>query len=589
MAPIDFLNNQKHHSGKLLSLAIALGSFSGLMVIGQAWCLAQVVNKVIFEHQSLQEVLPWMGLMLFFLLIRSGLGYFSEQIALTAAAEVKQNLRERLFQHIQALGPTYLGAKHSDVGTECSGELSATIIDGVESLEAYFSRYLPAMSLAVWIPLAILVFVFPMDWKSALVMLVTAPLIPFFMILIGKSAEKLNQQQWQQLTRMGGHFLDMIQGLTTLKLYNASKREGDTIARISENYRHATMKVLRVAFLSSLALEFFATISIAIVAVLIGFRLLFGEMDFLNGFFILLLAPEFYLPLRTLGTHYHSRMSAVAASERIIEILDTPISQPTIQQRTSIPSKEDEPLPIRFENIVFSYNNRPALNGINFDIQANQKVALIGSSGAGKTTIINMLLGFIKPDQGNLSIDGLDITRINLQNWRRQLAWVPQRPRLFHGSIADNISLGLEQVSKQRLIQALTDAQAIEFVNKLPNGLATIVGEGGRQLSGGQVQRLALARAFLRDAKLLILDEPTAHLDQHNQELIQEAICKLSQNRSVLTVAHQLSTIHRADLILVLDKGKIVQQGNHRKLLSEEGLYQELINATNTTNIMDTA
>jgi ATP-binding cassette subfamily C protein CydD len=335
------------------------------------------------------------------------------------------------------------------------------------------------------------------------------------------------------------------------------------------------MKVLRVAFMSSLALEFFATVSIAVVAVLIGFRLLFGEMDFLTGFFVLLLAPEFYLPLRSLGTHYHGRMQAIATSERILEVIDAP--EPVTEQGSA--ELASERFSVGFDQVRFSYGDRSALVDATFEIKAGEHVALVGPSGSGKSTIINLLLGFIKPDSGDIRVGSQSLSSVDMDSWRRRIAWVPQRPRLFHGTVADNIRLGLDGVDNTAVYQALEAARAREFVERLPEGIDTIVGEGGHGLSGGQLQRLALARAFLRHASLLILDEPTAHLDRHNEALISNAINDLFRDRSVLIVAHRLQTVKRADRILVLNEGRIEQQGTHHELLKQEGPYLQLMTA----------
>jgi ATP-binding cassette, subfamily C, bacterial CydD len=565
---VEFLKAQKKHQGGLLRYAIALGSLGGLLIIAQAWCLAHIVNAVVFEQKSLDDVQIWLAGILAIILARVIVSYFTERVAFLASAAIKQNIRERLLKKIQQLGPSYLSG-------ERSGEISTTLTDGVEALENYYARYLPAMSLALWIPLSILAFVFPLDWKSGLVMILTAPLIPFFMILIGKGAEKLNQQQWKQLARLGGHFLDTIQGLTTLKLFNASKREAQVVERISEDYREATMKVLRVAFLSSLALEFFATVSIAIVAVLIGFRLFFGEMGFEPGFFILLLAPEFYLPLRSLGTHYHGRMEAIASSERIIEILQTSVVD---SDKRTIELTEQS-IGISFRDVTFNYAERPALRGISFDIPVGEHVALVGPSGSGKSTLVNLLLGFLQVEQGQILVNQQNLNQIKLESWRQNIAWIPQRPRMFYGSVLDNISLGMSDVDQTAVLDALDKSYAREFVDKLPDGLNTLIGDGGQDLSGGQLQRLALARAFLRQPRLLILDEPTAHLDKDSESIIQRALQNFSKGRSVLSVAHRLNTIQQADRIIVLDQGQVVQQGTHTQLNSQAGLYQQLVSA----------
>lgn len=568
MAVNPFLKSQKPLAGSFLPLAVGISLLGGFLLIIQAWFLARVVKGVIFDHLILADLMPWLWGMLVLLLLRSVLAYAGEKFTFKAVAGIKQSVRDRLFQHIQALGPLYLQGQRT-------GDIATTVTDGVEALEAYYARYLPAMSLAALLPLSILVFVFPLDWCSALVMIFTAPLIPLFMILIGKGAERLNQRQWKQLARMGGHFLDVIQGLTTLKLFNASRREAVVIARISEDYRHATMKVLRVAFLSALALEFFSTVSIAIVAVLIGFRLLFGELEFFTGFFVLLLAPEFYLPLRSLGTHYHARMNAIGAAERMVEILDTPLSKIVDSSALPVPQK---PLRIQFKSVHFSYEpGRSALNGIDLDIRPGQRIALVGPSGAGKSTVVNMLLGFIQPQQGQVTVSGWDLCALDLAQWRSRLAWVPQHPRLFHGTVAENVCLGLEAVDETEMTEALRMAYADVFVQQLPDGVHTLVGEGGRGLSSGQIQRLALARAFLRNAELVILDEPTANLDRQSERLVQLAIDTLAQECTFLTVAHRLHTVKRADRILVLEQGRVVEQGDHQSLLTANGLYRKLV------------
>lgn len=566
LSPAQFLKNQKHQANSLIRGAIGLSVFNGVLLIAQAWCLAQVVNGVVFAEQTLNQVMPWIGAMGLLILLRTLLAYSAEQVATAAAIKVKTHLRERLYQHLCALGPGYLN-------DERTGELSSTLADGIEALDAYYARYLPAMSLAAFLPLSILVIVFPIDWQSGLVMLITAPLIPFFMILIGKGAEKLNQAQWEKLQRMSGHFLDVLQGLTTLKLFNASRREAKTVAKMSEAYRHATMRVLRVAFLSALALEFFATISIAIVAVLIGFRLLWGDIPFVYGFFVLLLAPEFYLPLRTLGTQYHARMSAIGSADSILSVLNTPLPEVQQKKHHSLGNIEK----ISFNNIGVEHTaDVPTLQHIDLTIQAGEHIALVGPTGAGKTTLLNTLLGFIQPAHGQVLVNGIDLPDIEAKVWHQHIAWVPQRPTLFHTSVADNIRLGLQTALMSDVEQAARQANAYDFIQQLPQGFDTLLGDGGRVLSGGQVQRIALARAFLRNAEIIILDEATANIDQATEQQIQQAINRLTKGRMLIAVAHRLNTIRHADRIYVLQQGQIIQQGTHSELQAQAGLYQSL-------------
>ena len=430
------------------------------------------------------------------------------------------------------------------------------------------------MMLTALIPGAIFVVAVPLDWLSALVMAVTAPLIPLFMILIGRGAERMNRRQWASLTRMSARFLDVIQGLTTLKLFNASRREAETVSRLSENYRQATMKVLRVAFLSSLTLEFLSTISIAVIAVFIGFRLLWGEMDYQRGLFLLLLAPEFYLPLRTLGTQYHARMEALGAAEGIVALLGkTP--PPPAAGRAYAPAG---PVSLGFEDVAVRYpDGRTGLNGLSFSVGAGETVALVGPSGAGKSTVANLLLRFVDPSSGRVTADGAPLTEWTVNDWRRAVAWVPQRPHLFAGSVADAIRLGLPDAPPDAVREAAIRAEADDFIRALPQGYDTPVGERGTLLSGGQVRRLALARAFLRDPALVILDEPTASLDRATERRIERAVARLAEGRTVLIIAHRLATVARADRIVVLDEGRVAETGPHADLLARGGLYARLV------------
>ena len=550
-----------------------------MLLILQAWLLAQIINSVVFGEADLNRVAPWLWPLLLLFALRAGIAWASEQSAFRAAAQVKISLRDRLYRHIQAAGPAWMAGQRS-------GAIAEDLSRGIESIEAYYARYLPAMSLTALIPLAILIVVLPLDWLTALIMLVTAPLIPVFMILIGSSVERLNQQLWKDLARMGAHFLDVIQGMTTLKLFNASRREAEVIARISDDYRASTMRVLRVAFLTSAVLELFSTLGIAIIAVFIGFRLYQldlpipdliapPEISFVTGFFILLLAPEFYAPLRNLGTHYHGRMEAIAAAERLVAVLDTELP-PAPQQVATLSA--DRLRRIRFDAVSYSYEpGRPALDHTSFEIGAGERIALVGPSGAGKTTVASLLLGFIRPDSGRILIDDQPLQALDLNDWRRRLAWLPQQPRLFQGSIADNIRLGLPDATLDAVRDAARRAQAAEFIDRLPRGYDTAVGERGAGLSGGQIQRVALARAFLRDAKLVILDEATASLDPASEALVQQAVDRLAEGRSMLVIAHRLSTVRDADRILVIDGGRIVESGAHAELIERDGPYRRML------------
>jgi ATP-binding cassette subfamily C protein CydD len=569
--PSSWLKAQKPLAGNRLKRAVILGTLSGWLLILQAWCLAKAVSGVVFEQHSLSEMMPWLWVLLVIFVIRAALIWASERAAHDAAQKVKLSLRSALYEKLRRLGPAWLGGQRT-------GDLINTLSDGIEALEAYYARFLPAISLTAMVPLSILVFVFPIDWISGLVMLLTAPLIPLFMILIGKGAERRNQKQWRQLARMSAHFLDTIQGFTNLKLFNASRREAEVIAAISDDYRRSTMSVLRIAFLSSFALEFFSTVSIAIVAVLIGFRLFWGELDFLFGFFVLLLAPEFYLPLRNMGTHYHARMDAIGAAEKIIDILQTPLpGQAT--ETTQAPGFEGD-MKLSLRRVGFTYpDGRRALQELDLTIEAGERIAIVGPSGAGKSTLLNLLLGFLQPGEGSIQVNGQSLATLDTSSWRKQLAWVPQRAHLFHGTLAENIRLAAPEADQAAVERAARLAHAHDFILALPEGYETTVGEGGRGLSGGQIQRISLARAFLKDAPMVILDEATAHLDIESETLIQQAIETLARGRTLIMVAHRLRTVKAMPRILVLDQGQLVEEGEHNSLMQSQGLYHRLATA----------
>ncbi|MFC2029113.1 thiol reductant ABC exporter subunit CydD [Chloroflexota bacterium] len=563
-----------------LALTVGQGLLVGIVMVGQAWLLSRVVSQVFLGDQGLADVAFLLGLLLLLSLLRAGLVWGRSLSANAVADQVKQDLRHRLTAHLLALGPAY-------VRGERTGELANTVVEGIEALDVYFREYLPQVALAALVPVTVLLFVFPLDWLSGLVLLLTAPLIPVFMVLIGNTADTLTRRQWTSLSRMSAHFLDMLQGLTTLKLFGRSRAQVATIARISDQYRHTTMGVLRVAFLSALVLEMVATISTAVVAVQIGLRLLYGHLSFQNGFFVLLLAPEFYLPLRMLGTRFHAGMEGVAAAERIFDVLDTPAPEQAVGVAArAAPAQGATPGPIgfTFSEVHFAYDGgeRPALDGTSLEVAPGVTVALVGPSGAGKSTVADLLLCFLEPDQGTIRVGGQPLGELAPHEWRRLVAWVPQSPYLFHGTVADNISVGNPAAGRDEVDRAARQAHAQAFIHRLPQGFRTPIGERGARLSGGEAQRIALARAFLKNAPLVILDEPTANLDPEIEELVQDSMARLLEGRTALLIAHRLTTVLRADRILVMDGGRVVQEGSHAALVRQPGLYQQLVGAFST-------
>ena len=555
-----------------LALTVLSGLLAGLLTIWQAWLLSSTVDGVFLQGQTLAQVTGWLRLMLVIIAGRGLLTWVNEVSANAVAVHVKTDLRERLFAHIQALGPAY-------TRRERTGDLTTAAVEGIEALDAYFSQYLPQLVITALVPISILIFVFPLDLLSGIILLVTAPLIPYFMILIGKGAGIVTNRQYETLSRLSAHFLDSLQGLTTLKIFGQSKAHTRSIARVSDQFRDRTMAVLRITFLSALVLELLATLSTAVIAVEIGLRLLYAKMEFREAFFLLILAPEFYLPLRMLGARFHAGMAGTSAAKRIFEILDTPIEK--IRKRSSNRQSallDSQIASLEFSNVSYTYpdESNPALSNINLNIRSSQHTALVGPSGAGKSTLISLLLGFIQPSSGEIHTTDTHSAVRNLPPVE-QIAWVPQKPYLFHDTLAANIRLGNPEATDEQIIQAATAARLHEFIDSLPQKYETVIGEGGARLSGGQAQRLALARAFLKDTPILILDEPTSSLDPETETLLEESTHELMRGRTVITIAHRLNTVYQADQIMVLEKGQIIEQGTHAELLEKGGAYEGMV------------
>jgi ATP-binding cassette, subfamily C, bacterial CydD len=557
-------------------LSVGLGLGGGVLLIFQARLLSRIIHGAFMQNRSIDVLLPLFSLLLVIIILRSGLGWVRGLCGFYAGANIRQEVRMALLEHLFSLGPSY-------TSRQSTGALAGTALEHVEGLHDFYAFYIPQLALAVMIPAAILAFVFPYSWAAGTLLLVTAPLIPLFMILVGMGAESISQRHFQALARMSAYFLDVLQGLPTLKMFDRSRDTEKTIAEVSNNYRMKTMAVLRVAFLSSAVLEFFSSVSIALVAIYLGMSYLgyfsfglYGEPLSLEvGFFILLLAPDFYLQLRELGTHYHAKAEAVGAAEEILKIL----SVPRAEVQTDLPAfDKPEVIHIHCRDVYLEYNGRlPALQGVSFDLKTGEQVTLVGASGAGKTTILNLLLGFLQPDKGRILVNDIPLVALAPDSWRESIAWIGQRPILFHGTIKENILLGRPEATTEEIQQAAERAGVIDFALHLPEGLNCPVGERGYGLSRGQAQRVALARAFVKNAPILLLDEPTAGLDIATETVVIKALKEFCQDRTVLTLTHRLENIRQADRVLVLDKGAIVQQGTYGELIAAGGVFCQLV------------
>ncbi len=568
-----WLNAATRRIRRPLAASAALTALLALSSIAQAWVLAAVLAPVALDRAAPRR-LAWLALAFALLaMLRVAVSVGARRAAFGAAQTLARGLRAEVLRDAQALGPYGLRER-------ASGDLITRLVDGIEAVLNYVARYLPQTASAVLVPVLILVCVFPADWISGLVLLLTAPLIPLFMALVGRAAGKASEQRYSQLTRLGAAFVEALGGLVTLRQLGAAERFAQRLDREGEQYRVLTMQVLKLAFLSSLALEFFATVSIAMVAILVGFRLLSGEMQLRQGLFVLLLAPEFYAPLRALGGLRHTRMDALAAARSLAAFGAEATNPPAaaVRGRSAILAGPPE---IRIEGLSFGYRGRDAgLRDCAFSIAAGRVTALVGDTGSGKSTLIQLLLGFAAPEAGRILIDGVDLAGLDPAQWREQVAWVPQNTHVFEGSVRDNLALATESADESAMRRAAARSGFDEVVARLPRGWDTQLGERGLGLSGGQLQRLALTRALLREtARVWLLDEPTAHLDADSASRIDAIIAESAGSRTVLVVAHRLASARAADRVVVLRGGRVVEQGTPDELERAGGAYAALLEA----------
>ncbi|MCH7374475.1 cysteine/glutathione ABC transporter permease/ATP-binding protein CydD [Aeromonas sp. MR19] len=568
-----WLRNQSSHGRRWIGLSIGFGLGQGILMVAQAWLLATLLHGFIIEGATPEQSIPLFITLLLVTLTKAALAYGREVTSFKAGSAVRQAIRELVLTRLGRLGPAYIQRRPA-------GSWASLLLEQIENMQDFFSRYLPQMAIAVFIPVVILVAVFPVNWAAGLILLGTAPLIPLFMILVGVGAADANRRNFQALARLSGHFLDRLKGLRTLQLFMRTQAEGDAIRDASEDFRERTMEVLRLAFLSTAVLEFFAAISVALVAVYFGFsyidHLNFGhygtKVTLFTGLFVLFLAPEFYAPLRELGAHYHAKAQAIGAAEQLLEFLEADVSEPASGKA---PFHADTPIKVEAKDLeVLSAEGKVLVGPIDFTLEAGSRTALIGVSGAGKSSLVNALLGFA-PYRGELKVNGRELASLDMSQWRLQLGWLSQNPQLFHASLRDNLLLAKPSASDAELEAALKRAQAWEFA--MEKGLDYPVGDQAGGLSVGQAQRLALARTLLKSTQLMVLDEPTASLDRHSERAIMTTLEQAMAGQTLLMITHRLDQLTKMDKILVLARGQLVEQGNFQQLSRAQGPFARLL------------
>jgi ATP-binding cassette subfamily C protein CydCD len=545
-----------------LFVSVGLGVLSALLIVSQAWLLADVVAGAFRQGRDLAQLRTPLSVLLCVVLARAAVAWGAELAASRSSARAKSQLRGALLERVAELGAD------SSRG-ERTGALAVLATRGVDALDGWFSLYLPQLFLAAIVPVVVLAVVLFEDWISAAIIAFTIPLIPLFMALVGATTRERMDRQLRALERLGGHFLDVVAGLPTLKVFGRAKAQTAAIREVTERYRRTALSTLRVTFLSSLILELVATVSVALVAVAIGLRLMAGHLDLRTALFVLVLAPEAYLPLRQLGANYHASAEGVAAAKQVFAVLEWPrvprgtsagvpdlngtsADVPDRGASPDVPDPAVADLTVEELRVTYPGRSEPALDGFSLTVQAGEVLALAGPSGCGKSTLLGVLLGLVTPQEGSVRVGGCDLAELDPDAWRARLAWVPQRPHLFAASIAENVRLGHPGASTEEVCAAVSAAGLDGVVADLPWGLETQLGERGAGLSAGERQRVALARAFLRDAPLLLLDEPTAALDGRTEREVLEAVRRLSRGRTVVLVAHRPALLGLADRVVSL-------------------------------------
>lgn len=552
-----------------MRLLILMSVLKGAAMISQAVFFVMVVDGVFMKEKSFGEITPYLAALLFAIVIRSASSYAIGRTGVDMAAAVKKQLRLKLVKSFTE--DPLLSATDSH-----SGKKVSLLLDAVDETDGFFSKYIPQLIQSYIIPLMLLAAIVSQNWTTGLILLVTAPFIPVFMAIVGKRTKVKADEKMEQLNRFSGTFLDILQGLTTLRLFGQGQKQKEKIGESSKNFRDSTMDVLKSAFLSSLTLEYISMLSIGIIALEVGLRLVvFDNLSFFGAFFIMILVPDFFLMLKDFGSAFHTARGSVSASQMLDEEFSK--EQKPVLWGDALLVNEEAPH-ISLEDVSFTYNRDFELQNISLEIEPYSKIAIIGKSGSGKTTLLHIIAGLLPVKEGDILIEGKMRDEIDESSWFRHISYISQAPYLFAGSIKDNIAIGSSDGRSQEEIETAAEKAGLAgLIHSLPDGYDTLVGEGGRGLSGGEKQRVALARAFLKKPGIILFDEPTTGLDLHTERILQQSLAELSQSATVVTVAHRLHTIRNSDKIVFLENGKIAAAGTHEELASSFEPYRNLL------------